>query len=51
MGGQCIVVWEAPGSNPGGTPIFGPLPFRGDSLETKKGARELRLREYLNIGK
>ena len=27
----------------GGTPIFGPLPFRGDSLETKKGARELGL--------
>ena len=28
----------------GGTPIFGPLPFRGDSLETKKGAWELGLR-------
>ena len=28
---------------PGGAPIFGPLPFRGDSLETKKEARELRL--------
>ena len=27
--------------NPGGTPIFWPLPFRGDRLETKKGAREL----------
>ena len=29
--------------NPGGTPIFWPLPFRGDRLETKKGARELGL--------
>ena len=33
-----------PGSKPGGTPIFWPLPFRGDRLETKKGARELGLR-------
>ena len=27
MGAQCIMVRETPGSNPGGTPIFGPLPF------------------------
>ena len=27
-----------PGSYPRGTPIFGPLPFRGDSLETKNGS-------------
>ena len=33
----------APVRNPGGTPIFWPLPFRGDRLETKKGARELGL--------
>ena len=26
----------------GGTPIFGPLPFRGDSLEMKKGAWEFK---------
>ena len=26
-----------------GNPISGPLPFRGDSLDTKKGARELGL--------
>ena len=38
------LVREAPGSKPRrGTPIFGPLPFRGDSLETKKGAWELGL--------
>ena len=38
---------EAPGWKPRrGTPIFGPLPFRGDSLETKKGARELGLRMH-----
>ena len=44
MGAQCIVVREAPGSKPRGwTPIVGPLPFRGDSLETKKGAWELGL--------
>ena len=35
----------SPVRNPGGTPIFWPLPFRGDRLETKKGARELGLRE------
>ena len=34
----------SPVRNPGGTPIFWPLPFRGDRLETKKGARELGLR-------
>ena len=39
MGGQCIVVQEAP-VRIQGNPIFGPLPFRGDSLETKKGAWE-----------
>ena len=33
----------SPVRNPGGTPIFWPLPFRGDRLETKKGARELGL--------
>ena len=44
MGEQCIVVREVPGSKPrGGTPIFETLPFRGDSLETKKGAWELGL--------
>ena len=38
------LVREAPGSKPRrGTPIFGPLPFRGDSLETKKGVWELGL--------
>ena len=38
------LVREGPGSKPRrGTPIFGPLPFRGDSLETKKGAWELGL--------
>ena len=38
------LVREAPGSKPRwGTPIFGPLPFRGDSLEMKKGAWELGL--------
>ena len=31
----------------GGTPLFGPLPFRGDSLETKKGAWELGLNEHI----
>ena len=43
MGEQCIVVRGSPVRNPGGTPIFWPLPFRGDSLETKKWARELGL--------
>ena len=39
------LVREAPGSKPRrGTPIFGPLPFRGDSLEMKKGAWELGLK-------
>ena len=33
----------SPVRNPEGTPIFWPLPFRGDRLETKKGARELGL--------
>ena len=41
----------SPVRNPGGTPIFWPLPFRGDRLETKKGARELGLRSYVNLGK
>ena len=41
---------EAPGSKPRrGTPIFGPLPFRGDSLERKKGARELGLKMHLHF--
>ena len=31
------MVQEAPGSNPGETPIIGPLPFQEDSVETKKG--------------
>ena len=34
---------RSPVRNPGETPIFGPLPFRGDSLEMKRGARELGL--------
>ena len=34
----------SPVRNPGGTPVFWPLPFRGDRLETKKGARELGLK-------
>ena len=39
------LVREAPGSKPRrGTPIFGPLAFQGDSLETKKGAWELGLK-------
>ena len=49
IGGQYIVVWEVPSSNPGGTPIFGPLPFRGDSLETKNGGgggEEVRVYEH-----
>ena len=38
------LVREGPSSKPRwGTPIFGSLPFRWDSLETKKGAWELRL--------
>ena len=37
----------SPVRNPGGTPIFWPLPFRGDRLETKKGARELGLKKGL----
>ena len=37
---------RSPVRNPGGTPIFWPLPFRGDSLETKKGARELGLNKF-----
>ena len=37
---------RSPVRNPGGTPIFGPLPFWGDSLETKKGAWELGLTMY-----
>ena len=36
----------SPVRNPGGTPIFWPLPFRGDRLETKKGARELGLKRH-----
>ena len=43
MGEQCIVVRGVPGSKPRGNPHFWPLPFRGDRLETKKGARELGL--------
>ena len=43
MGGQCIVVRETPGSYPVGTPIFVPLPFREDSLETQKPLWELGL--------
>ena len=39
---------RSPVRNPGGTPIFGPLPFRGDSLETKKGAWELGLNKGEN---
>ena len=36
----------SPVRNPGGTPIVWPLPFRGDRLETKKGARELGLMNW-----
>ena len=44
MGAQCIWCGRPPGSKPRwGTPIFGPLPFQGDSLEMKKGAWELGL--------
>ena len=44
------LVREAPGSKPRrGTPIFGPLPLRGDSLETKKGAWELGLIPLFNL--
>ena len=39
----------SPVRNPGGTPIFWPLPFRGDRLETKKGARELGLKHLVVI--
>ena len=39
--GQCIVVRETPGWYPGVKPaFFGPLPFRGDSLETKNPLSE-----------
>ena len=31
-----------PGSKPGGNPHFLNLPFRGESLEMKKGAREFK---------
>ena len=48
-GGQCIVVRETLGSHPGGTSIFGPLPFRGDSLQTKNPLRELGLNKYIWI--
>ena len=44
MGGQRIVMQETPSANPGGTPIFGPPPFQGDSLERKNGAGELGLK-------
>ena len=37
--GSALWCRRPPGSNSGGTPIFGPLPFQGDSLETKKGER------------
>ena len=46
------MVRETPGSNSGGTPIFGPFPFGRDSLETKKkqkkrgGAGEFGLIEF-----
>ena len=40
--GQFIVLWEAPGLNPGGTPFLDP-PFGGDSLKKKGGARRLGL--------
>ena len=44
-GGQCIARRETLNSYPGGTPpIFGPLPFRGDSLETKNPLWELGLK-------
>ena len=52
MGGQYIVAHETetPGSYAGGTSIFGPLPFRGDShLEMKKGAWELGLNNKKNM--
>ena len=44
MGALCIVVRETPGSNPGGSPIFGPFSLRGDSLEMKKGRRGVGVR-------
>ena len=44
IGGQYIVVREALGSNPGGSPFFLPLPFRGGSLETKKGGKGVRVK-------
>ena len=46
--GQCVVVQETPGSYPGGTPIFGPLHFRGDSLEMKIPWWELGLRVFVS---
>ena len=38
MGGQCTVVREASDSTPRGTPIFGPLRFRGE-----KGSQGVRV--------
>ena len=48
-GGQCIVVRETPVSYPGGTPIFGPLPFRGDILEMKNPLWEFGLVLFLTL--
>ena len=42
MGGQCIGVQETPISNPGGTPIFGPQTFQGNSWK-KRGVEGVRV--------